>query len=52
MVRVRVPELTAAVVAFNAYVLSRKLLLIVHMPVKEGCQGEAVPPCLTVGEAS
>lgn len=52
VVGLRVSGPTAAAVVADARFFSRKLLLIVHKPVKEVCQGEAVPPFLTVAEAS
>jgi hypothetical protein len=52
VVGLRVPGSTAALVAIRAYVLSRKLLLIARRSVKEACEGEAVPPLLTVVEVS
>jgi hypothetical protein len=52
VVGLRVSGPTAAAVVANARFFSRKLLLIVHKPVIGACEGEAVPPFLTVVEVS
>jgi hypothetical protein len=52
VVGLRVSGPTAAAVVANARFFSRELLLIGYEPVKEVCQGEAVPPSLTDAEAS
>jgi hypothetical protein len=52
VVGLRVPGSTAALVVTTARFLSCKLLLIVDKPVKGACEGEAVPPFLTVVEVS